>query len=162
MSSMWGGHTSSEDELAEKLVQGTQREIFDYAVAKDPDNVEYRDDVDYRDEAVDTSLEQVRGFDGDVLGDEEQWETTINGHGDGFDRPQQTAESLDYETQLAERATEKQTRAENREVDLEPGRRSGRSNEHEIRTAARACCVPDPRGGCRQYGGFCPIHRRDG
>jgi hypothetical protein len=82
-----------------EMVRNTELEILADALDQEPEELEgYIDD-----EAQVDDLEEVSGWDDRPLGDEEQWETTINGHdnNNNFDRPLQLAQEMGYERALA-------------------------------------------------------------
>jgi hypothetical protein len=85
---------------ANEGVLNTEIEILADALDQEPEEFEgYVGDEDDG-----TDLEQTEGWDGKPLGDEEQWETNVNGHTDsGIDRPIALREGQAYEDALRQR-----------------------------------------------------------
>jgi hypothetical protein len=85
---------------ANEGVLNTEIEILADALDQEPE--EFENYVGDEDDGTD--LEQTEGWDGKPLGDEEQWETNIEGHLDtGFDRPIALREGQAYEDALRQR-----------------------------------------------------------
>jgi hypothetical protein len=85
---------------ANEGVLNTEIEILADALDQEPE--EFENYVGDEDDGTD--LEQTEGWDGRPLGDEEQWETNINGHTDsGIDRPIALREGQAYEDALRQR-----------------------------------------------------------
>ena len=106
---------------ANEGVLNTEIEILADALDQEPE--EFENYVGDEDDGTD--LEQTEGWDGKPLGDEEQWETNINGHTDsGIDRPIALREGQAYEDALRQRdATIAQLQQQNAEqaMRLDPG-----------------------------------------
>src|SRR4029079_10350246 len=78
------------DGAVRDAIAETEAEIIDYALGNEGSESE---EVS----APDRSMEQVEGWDGRPLSNQEQWETTLHGHrhGHGFDRPLEHGEAID-------------------------------------------------------------------
>jgi hypothetical protein len=90
--------------ILNEAVRSTEQEIFDAGAGVEPKE----------DSGLDTSLEQIEGWDGKPLGDEEMLEANFRGRDNtGFDRPLQLAEETnEYETAVREAAALKAENAQ--------------------------------------------------
>ena len=94
---MWSSITPATD-----MVANTEAEVLAYALSDDDNVVEPESLLNYRHDAdADEDSEAIEGWDGEPLGDDEQFETSINGFPDGnFDRPLALSEGERYESEL--------------------------------------------------------------
>jgi hypothetical protein len=79
-----------------ELVANTEREILASAFDLEPEDL-----PGHIDDEADNDLEQLEGWDGEPLSDEEGFESAVNGHTEsGIDRPLALSEGERYESEL--------------------------------------------------------------
>jgi hypothetical protein len=114
-----------------ELVANTEREILASAFDLEPEDL-----PGHIDDEADNDLEQLEGWDGEPLSDEEGFESAVNGHSEsGIDRPLALSEGERYEAELEAMRQQNAAMATNSQPPIRISLRSIRT----IRTPAIWC-----------------------